>query len=72
MKRSEVILKAIDGQITWIQAAEIIGCSDRQIRRLKHRYLKHGFNGIIDRRQQKKPHNLVPGKKIKEILHQKI
>jgi hypothetical protein len=68
MKRSEVILKAIDGKITWIQAAQILGISDRQMRRLKARYMKIGFNGIIDRRIQKKPHNLVPGTVIKEIL----
>jgi hypothetical protein len=69
MKRSEVILKAIDGKITWIQAAQILGISDRQMRRLKTLYLKNGFEGIIDRRMQKKPHNRVPGTIIKVILN---
>jgi transposase len=68
MKRSEVILRAIDGKITWIQAAQILGISDRQMRRLKTLYLKNGFEGILDRRMQKKPHNRVPGTIIKEIL----
>jgi hypothetical protein len=29
MKVQEVILRAIAGQLTWIQAAEILGCSPR-------------------------------------------
>jgi len=33
MKVQEVILRAIAKQITWWQAAEIIGISDRQLRR---------------------------------------
>ncbi|MCK4249431.1 MAG: helix-turn-helix domain-containing protein [Candidatus Omnitrophica bacterium] len=34
----EVILRAISGEIHWIQAAEILGISDRQMRRWKRRY----------------------------------
>jgi hypothetical protein len=33
MKVQEVILRAIAKQITWWQAAEIIGISDRHLRR---------------------------------------
>jgi len=33
MKISEVITRAISGKINWIQAAEILGMSDRQLRR---------------------------------------
>ena len=33
MKISEVITRAISGEINWIQAAEILGMSDRQLRR---------------------------------------
>ena len=32
MKISEVITWAISGKINWIQAAEILGMSDRQLR----------------------------------------
>jgi transposase len=48
MKRHEVILKALGGQITWIAAAEIIGITPRQMRRLKWRY-EHG-GSVLDRR----------------------
>ncbi|MGH7369451.1 MAG: hypothetical protein ACREIN_01015 [Candidatus Methylomirabilaceae bacterium] len=33
MKVQEVILRAIDGRLKWYQAAEILGLSDRQMRR---------------------------------------
>ena len=38
MKVEEVILRAIARKITWWQAAEIIGISDRQMRRWRERY----------------------------------
>ena len=38
MKVQEVILRAIAKRITWWQAAEIIGISDRQMRRWRERY----------------------------------
>ncbi len=38
MTKREVMLKAIEGRITWIQAAEILGISERHMRRIKTRY----------------------------------
>jgi hypothetical protein len=37
MKIQEVILRAVAKRITWWQAAEIIGISDRSLRRWKGR-----------------------------------
>jgi hypothetical protein len=42
MTRKEVILKAIQKHITWIQAADILGITARHMRRLKGRYEKCG------------------------------
>jgi transposase len=53
MTRREVIVKAIDGQITWIAAAQIIGITERQMRRLKRRYEVHGVDGVMDHRGQR-------------------
>jgi hypothetical protein len=39
MKVQEVILRAMAKKITWWQAAEIIGISDRQMRRWRERAL---------------------------------
>jgi predicted ArsR family transcriptional regulator len=41
MKVQEVILRALAKRISWLQAAEILGISDRQVRqarRLQERY----------------------------------
>jgi hypothetical protein len=35
MTRREVILKAISGQLSWVAAADIIGVTPRQMRRLR-------------------------------------
>ncbi len=43
MKVQEVILRAMAKKITWWQAAEILGMSDRQMRRLHWRYREHGY-----------------------------
>jgi len=51
MKVQEVILRAMAKKITWWQAAEIIGISDRQMRRWRERYEGFGFRGLFDRRR---------------------
>src|SRR6202790_3668415 len=53
MKVQEVILRAMAKKITWWQAAEIIGISDRQMRRWRERYEEFGYDGLFDRRQGK-------------------
>ena len=53
MKVQEVILRAYSGEITWIQAAHIIGVSPRTMRRWKWRYEHHGYDGLFDRRRQR-------------------
>ena len=50
MKVQEVILRAMAKKITWWQAAEIIGISDRSMRRWRERYEEHGYDGLFDRR----------------------
>jgi len=53
MKVPEVILQAMAKKITWFQAAEIIGISDRHMRRWRERYEESGFRGLFDRRRGK-------------------
>jgi hypothetical protein len=38
MKIQEVLLRAMARKITWFQAAEILGISDRHVRRIRERY----------------------------------
>ena len=68
MKVQEVILRAMSGQIHWIQAAEILGISDRQMRRIKRKYETHGYNGLYDRRRKKPSPKRVPLKTAEEVL----
>jgi len=53
MKVEEVILRALAKRITWWQAAEIIGISDRQMRSWRERYGEFGLRGLLDRRRGK-------------------
>ena len=48
MKLQEVLLRATKGKIKWWQAAEMIGISERQMRRWKKRYEANGFDGLLD------------------------
>jgi transposase len=68
MKVQEVILRAIAKEITWWQAAEIIGISDRSMRRWRQRYDEHGYDGLLDRRRGKPSPKRVPLKIAEEVL----
>jgi transposase len=68
MKIQEVILRAIGKKITWWQAAEIIGISDRQMRRWKRRYEAHGYDGLYDRRKGKPSPRRVPMETAERVL----
>src|SRR5262245_2751127 len=52
MQVREVIAKAMSGEITWIQAADICQMSPRTLRRWKARYEARGFDGLWDRRRR--------------------
>ena len=68
MTRKQVVLKAIEGQITWIQAATILGISDRQMRRLKTRYEQQGYGGLRDYRSGKPRRKRIPVSAIERML----
>src|SRR5260370_60230 len=68
MKVQEVILRAMAKKITWWQAAEIIGSSDRQMRRWHERYEEFGFRGLFDRRRGKPSPKKVPLAVVEKVL----
>src|SRR5438105_3419441 len=51
MKVQEVILKAMEGSMKLWEAADIIGVTDRTMRRWRERYQEHGYDGLYDRRK---------------------
>lgn len=68
MKIREVITRAMSGKINWIQAAEILGMSDRQLRRWRNRWSKHGYNGLFDYRTQRPSPKRVPLEEVEKVL----
>lgn len=74
MKRQEIILRAISGQLKWYQAAGILGISDRQMRRLKERYERHGYDGLYDRRNKIPSERRIPLNVVKKVcsLYQEL
>src|SRR5271157_1013852 len=68
MKVQEVILRAMAKKITWWQAAEIIGLSDRSMRRWRQRYEEQGYDGLLDRRWGKPSPKRVPLAQAEEVL----
>src|SRR6266566_418711 len=68
MKVQEVILRAMAKRITWWQAAEIMGISDRHRRRWRERYEEFGYDGLFDRRRGKPSPQRVPMALVEQIL----
>ncbi len=68
MKVQDVILQAMAKKITWWQAAEILGISDRHMRRWRERYVEEGYNGLFDRRRGKPSRRRVPLATVEKIL----
>src|SRR5436305_12358252 len=68
MKVQEVTLRAMAKKITWWQAAEIIGLSDRSMRRWRERYEEFGYDGLFDRRQGKPSPKRVPVAQVEQVL----
>ncbi len=68
MKVQEVILRALGKRITWWQAAEILGISDRSMRRWRGRYQEYGYDGLFDRRRGKPSPQRVPVEMVEKVL----
>jgi transposase len=68
MKVQEVILRAMAKKITWWQAAEIIGISDRSMRRWRERLEEFGYDGLFDRRRGQPSPKRVPLAVAEQVL----
>ena len=66
----EVILRAMSGALSWMQAAEIIGCSDRTVRRWRARYEAKGYAGLLDRRRGRPSPRHAPFTEVQRILNE--
>src|SRR6516165_6611032 len=68
MKVQDVMLQAMAKKITWWQAAEILGISDRHMRRCRERYEEEGYNGLFDRRRGKPSSRRVPVATVERVF----
>jgi len=64
----EVVLRAMSGEITWIQAAEIIGCTPRSLRRWRGRFARDGYFGLLDRRRGRPSPRRAPFAEVERFL----
>lgn len=68
MKVQEVILRAMNGQLTWLQAADVLGISPRTVRRWRWKMQHHGLGQLLDGRCALPSCRRVPGREIEAIL----
>jgi hypothetical protein len=68
MKIQEVILRAMAKKITWWQAAEILGFSDRHLRRVRERYEQFGYESMFDKRCGQPSPKRVPLATVEKVL----
>src|SRR5262245_56402786 len=68
MKVQEVLMRAMAKQMTWWQAAEILGVSTRTIRRMKLRWQKYGFDGLYDHRWRRPSPKRAPVEDVEKVL----
>jgi len=68
MKVQEIILRGASRALKWHEAAEILGISERQLRRWRERYEEHGYDGLFDRRKQQPSPRRIPMEVVEQVL----
>ena len=68
MRVQEVILRAMAGKLKWWEAAEIIGISDRTMRRWRERYEEDGYSGLYDYRKRQPSPKRIAVKTLETVL----
>ncbi len=71
MTRQEVLMKAVEGRITWIQAADILRLTARHVRRLRERFEHRGSRGLLDGRVGCEHRKKIPEDVLREVCRLK-
>lgn len=69
--RYEMIRKAIGKELKWIEVADILGVSPRQIRRLRERYEEFGIEGMRDKRTGRRMPSRIPKDEVEDLCRLK-
>ena len=68
MRVQEIVMRVYAGKLNWLQAAEILHLSPRQIRRWKVRYEELGYDGLLDLRRRNPSQRRVGVVEIQKVL----
>src|SRR5262245_38431236 len=68
MKVRDVILQALAGKLTWIQAADVLGMSPRTMRRWRRKFQEHGIDRLVDRRRRCPSPRAIPEDELRRWL----
>ena len=68
MTYQQVIMRALAGSLTWLQAADILGIRPRSLRRWRARYEQDPVLGLLDRRRQRPSHRIAPRAEVQRML----
>lgn len=68
MQIKDVLLRAMNKEYSWFQAAEILGITPRGLRRLRQRMEKFGYQGLVDMRRGRPSPRRTPVVEIERIL----
>jgi transposase len=68
MTYQQVIMRALAGSLTWLQAADILNIHPRSLRRWRARYERDPKLGLLDRRRQRPSHLTAPRGEVQRIL----
>lgn len=71
MTRQSIILRAINHHLTWTQAADILGISTRQMRRIRAEWDKGGWEALMDHRNGRFVKTKILSEDIQEICRLK-
>ena len=64
----QVIMRALAGSLTWLQAADILGIHPRSLRRWRARYERDPVLGLFDRRRRRPSRLTAPRAEVQRIL----
>lgn len=71
MTRRETITKAIDGQISWVAAADIIRVTPRHMRRMRQAIERGGMSAVMDQRGGRPRRKRIAVQTIREMCRLK-
>src|SRR5260370_18681594 len=68
MQVKEVLLRTMNKEYSWLQAAEILGITPRGLRRIRERMEMFGYQGLVDMRRGRPSPRRTPVEEIERIL----